>query len=62
MTRDEWKRQERESIAAALRQANGKVFGSDGAAELMGMKPTTLASRIKALGIKRGALLLSKKS
>jgi len=53
LTRDELKRHERESIAAALKQCGGKIFGSDGAAELLAMKPTTLASRIKALGIKR---------
>lgn len=51
LTRDELKRQERESIAAALEQAGGKVFGVNGAAELLGMRPTTLASRIKALGL-----------
>ena len=55
LTRDELKRQERESIATALKQCGGKVSGSDGAAELLGMKPTTLASRIKTLGIKRWA-------
>jgi transcriptional regulator with GAF, ATPase, and Fis domain len=53
LSRDELKRQERESIAAALRQTSGKVFGPGGAAELLGMKPTTLASRITALGLKR---------
>ena len=53
LTRDELKRHERESIAAALKQTGGKIFGTGGAAELLGMKPTTLASRIKALGIKK---------
>jgi transcriptional regulator with GAF, ATPase, and Fis domain len=53
LTRDELKRHERESIIAALRQTGGKIFGADGAAELLGMKPTTLASRIKALGLNR---------
>ena len=28
-------------------KTNGKVFGEKGAAELLGMKPTTVASRIK---------------
>ena len=49
LTRDELKRQERESVRAALQASHGKVFGPGGAAELLGMKPTTLASRIKAL-------------
>jgi formate hydrogenlyase transcriptional activator len=49
----ELKRLERDVIAAALKQSGGKVFGSGGAAELLGMKPTTLASRITALGLNR---------
>jgi transcriptional regulator with GAF, ATPase, and Fis domain len=53
LTRDELKRHERESITTALKQSGGRIFGADGAADLLGMKPTTLASRIKALGIKR---------
>jgi transcriptional regulator with GAF, ATPase, and Fis domain len=53
LTRAELKRHERESIVAALKQTRGKIFGADGAAELLGMKPTTLASRIKALGIEK---------
>jgi transcriptional regulator with GAF, ATPase, and Fis domain len=43
------KRQERDGIVAALKQTGGKIFGPGGAAELLGMKPTTLASRITAL-------------
>jgi PAS domain S-box-containing protein len=52
LTREAWKRHERESITAALKQSDGKVFGPGGAAELLNMKPTTLASRIKALGVR----------
>ncbi|MEY2427374.1 MAG: hydrogenase-4 transcriptional activator [Verrucomicrobiota bacterium] len=52
-TRNDWKRQERESIMRALQQAGGKVSGSGGAAELLGMRPTTLSSRLKAMGITR---------
>lgn len=52
-TRQDWRRQEQENIAQALRLTKGKIFGANGAAVLLGMKPTTLASRIKALGIKR---------
>jgi len=37
----------------ALKQTGGKIFGPDGAAQLLGLKPTTLASRIKKLGITR---------
>ncbi len=46
---------DRTNIQAALLLTNGKVFGDGGAAELLGIKPTTLASRIKALGINRTA-------
>lgn len=53
LTRRELKEQERESVKAALKQTGGRVFGPGGAAELLGMKPTTLASRIKALGLRR---------
>ncbi len=53
LTRSELKARERESLAAALAQSGGKIFGPDGAAALLGMKPTTLASRIKVLGLTR---------
>src|SRR5713101_6632680 len=56
VTRDELKRQEREAIIAALKQTNGKVSGPGGAAELLGLKPSTLASRISSLGINRRTL------
>jgi transcriptional regulator with GAF, ATPase, and Fis domain len=42
---------EADNIRAALKAAGGKVSGPGGAAQLIGMKSTTLASRIKALGI-----------
>jgi len=54
LTRAELKQRERASIAAALGQSGGKIYGRDGAAALLGMKPTTLASRIKVLGLQRG--------
>ena len=56
VTRDELKRQERETIINALKRTNGKVSGLGGAAELLGMKPSTLASRISSLGINRRTL------
>jgi transcriptional regulator with GAF, ATPase, and Fis domain len=42
---------EADNIRAALKVARGKISGPGGAAQLLGIKPTTLASRIKALGI-----------
>lgn len=53
LTRSDLKARERESLAAALARTGGKIFGPDGAAALLGMKPTTLASRIKVLGLTR---------
>ncbi len=53
MTRDEVRAREKANIEAALAATRGKVFGDDGAAKLLGMRPTTLASRIKALGVTR---------
>ncbi|RDH86161.1 MAG: histidine kinase [endosymbiont of Galathealinum brachiosum] len=39
------------NIIAALRYTKGKISGAEGAAELLGIKPTTLASRMKSLEI-----------
>ena len=44
---------ERQNIIAALESAEWKVAGESGAARLLGVKPTTLSSRMKALGIER---------
>jgi transcriptional regulator with GAF, ATPase, and Fis domain len=44
---------ERSNIIAALESSDWKVAGDNGAAQLLGMKPTTLSSRMKALGIER---------
>jgi formate hydrogenlyase transcriptional activator len=44
---------ERETILAALRAANGHVAGPEGAAARLGLKRTTLHSKMKKLGIAR---------
>ena len=44
---------ERENILRALKQTKWKISGKQGAAELLEIPPTTLASKIKALGIER---------
>ena len=51
--RDNLRRLERESILAALKRSNHKVSGSGGAAELLGINPSTLTSRMRSLGIER---------
>jgi len=44
---------DRANILTALRITNGKMSGEDGAADLLGIKPTTLASRMKSLGVEK---------
>jgi transcriptional regulator with GAF, ATPase, and Fis domain len=44
---------ERKNLLAALVQSRWKVHGPGGAAELLGVKPTTLISRIKKMGLKK---------
>lgn len=51
LTYQDLKNLERENIIQALKQTNYKVYGNNGAAEILGSKPTTLLSRIKALQI-----------
>jgi transcriptional regulator with GAF, ATPase, and Fis domain len=52
LTLTDVKRLERETIQQALEKANGRIYGAGGAAEIVGLKPTTLAARIKKLGLK----------
>lgn len=52
VTEDGRRDRDRANIVAALDACGGKIFGHGGAAELLGIKPTTLASRIKSLGIR----------
>ena len=47
----ERRQRDRDNIEAALQATNGRVFGKDGAAQLLGLPPTTLLSRMKALGL-----------
>ena len=44
---------ERKNILRALQAANWRVSGENGAAQLLGMNQSTLASRMKTLGIER---------
>ena len=46
---------ERQNIRLALEQTGWKVSGEQGAAQLLGMNASTLASRIKTLGITRSS-------
>jgi DNA-binding NtrC family response regulator len=44
---------EAEHILAVLKSCNGKVTGVGGAAEVLGLPPSTLSSRMKKLGIRK---------
>lgn len=44
---------QRRAILAALARTGGKLSGPGGAAEILGMKPTTLESRIRRLGLRK---------
>ena len=46
---------DRSNIIATLEMTGGKVSGKEGAAELLGIKSTTLASRIASLGIEKSS-------
>jgi DNA-binding NtrC family response regulator len=48
-----WRERERRNLLNALRQANWKIAGKGGAAELLEIKPSTLESRMKAFAIER---------
>ena len=46
-----WRELEKTNLMNALRRANWKISGKGGAAELLAVRPSTLESRLKALGI-----------
>lgn len=54
LTAEELREVEIRNYKEALRLADGKVYGSKGAAARLGMPATTFASRLKALGIEAG--------
>ena len=54
LTMAEMRELERANLERALAQCNGQVYGTRGAAALLGMKPTTLWSRLRSLGISTG--------
>jgi transcriptional regulator with GAF, ATPase, and Fis domain len=53
LTEVEVQRFERDNLAQALEAANWKLSGRDSAAELLGLKPTTLLSRMTKWGLKK---------
>jgi transcriptional regulator with GAF, ATPase, and Fis domain len=55
-TESEMRRRMRANLVAALRSTGWQIYGERGAAKLLGIKPTTLASRMKKYGIKKPEL------
>ena len=53
LTESEMRRRERENLFAILRKTGRKMKGIDGAAELLGVKASTLIARVKKMGFKR---------
>jgi transcriptional regulator with GAF, ATPase, and Fis domain len=51
LTDGECRARERANLMKALQRTGGRIYGADGAAELLGINPTTLASRLRALKI-----------
>jgi transcriptional regulator with GAF, ATPase, and Fis domain len=53
LTEAELQHREHTNLLATLAKTGWKIKGPDGAAEILGVKPTTLLSRIKRMGLRR---------
>jgi transcriptional regulator with GAF, ATPase, and Fis domain len=53
LTARELARLERENLRRALEATHWQIAGEEGAAKLLGLAPSTLASRVKALRLRR---------
>lgn len=53
LTDAEFRQKEKSNITAALRHANWRIWGENGAAALLGLNPSTLKYRMKQLGVKK---------
>jgi transcriptional regulator with GAF, ATPase, and Fis domain len=51
LTEDQMRHYQQENMIAALSRCDGRVGGKNGAAELLGISPSTFKSRMKAMGI-----------
>ncbi len=54
LTETEFREKEKQNLIAALRAADWHVWGPDGAAAMLGIKPSTLSYRMNAFGIEKG--------
>jgi transcriptional regulator with GAF, ATPase, and Fis domain len=55
LTEAEVKALQKGNLLAALTRSDWKIYGTDGAARLLGIKPTTLIERMRSLGIRKPA-------
>jgi PAS domain S-box-containing protein len=55
LTEEQMREQQRQNLIAALQAAGWRISGNGGAAELLGIRPTTLADRMRSYGIRRPA-------
>lgn len=53
LTEQDCRQVQYQATCDALMRCGGKIYGIDGAAQLLGIKPTTLSSRLKKFGISR---------
>jgi transcriptional regulator with GAF, ATPase, and Fis domain len=53
LTEAEFRATEKQNLVAALRAANWRVWGPDGAAALLGISPSTLSYRMNAFEINK---------
>jgi len=51
LTEEDMRLREKTNIELASQHTDWKIYGTGGAAELLALKPTTLLSRIKKMGI-----------
>ena len=58
LTEAEFRELEKANIVAALEEADWKVWGENGAAELLGIKPSTLTYRMKNFGIDKSGRVI----
>ena len=59
LTEAELQQRERENLLIIFDEANWKIKGADGVAELLGVKPTTLVNRMKKMSLRRPASLFA---
>lgn len=58
LTEENVKNLQYQATLDALHKTGGKIYGADGAANILGIKPTTLASRLKKWGLDKKPLAL----